>query len=138
MQRQIVLTEIGRDAERIEALQQRVFRVIGQGRDFWTAIHNPAGRPFVSRNRFPGLVHTLLAFGHGPGCVPFIEKRFAPFDELIVDLLDDMRPQRIVAPVREGEPTAQVSHVVLDNSFNPLAQISYGHHQQQLLRKAVD
>ena len=82
----------------------------------------------MSGDRFPGLVHTLFAVGHGPGRVPFVEECFTPFDELVVDLANDFRPECIVAPVREGEPPAQVSHVALDNGVDPLAQIPHRHH----------
>ena len=45
----------------------------------------------------------------------FVEVCLAPFDHLIVDLLHDLRAERVIAPVGEREPAAQRRLVALCN-----------------------
>ena len=68
---------------------------------------------------FPCAVQPLLSSRHGPGCMAFVEERLAPFDQLIVDLLNDLRAERVVAPVGEREPTAQRGLIVFGDGADP-------------------
>src|SRR4026207_2280529 len=82
----------------------------------------------MSGDGFPRLVETLLSFGHDPRRVSFVEERFAPFDELIVDLANDYGAQRVVAPVRKSEPSAQGGFIAIHDGTDPCPQVGMREH----------
>ncbi len=113
------MPQISRDAERVETFEQRILGVLRQRGDLPTAVCNSARGPFVSGDRFPGLIQALLAVRHGPCRVPFVQERFTPFDQLIVDLTDDLCTQRVVAPVGQRKPSAQGGFIAFHNGVDP-------------------
>src|SRR6266513_211671 len=61
------------------------------------------------------------------GLLPRVCSLFrAPLDQLAVDLADDLRAERLIAPVRERDPTAERGLVPFRNSLNLLTQIWRG------------
>src|SRR6185503_13550959 len=123
LQRQIVLPQLCRNPERVQTFQQGIFGMFWQPRDFLAAVYNSTGRPLMYGESFPCTVQPLLSSWHGPGRMAFVEVRLAPFDQLIVDLLDDLRAERVVAPVRECEPATQRRLITLRDCEDALAQI---------------
>ena len=92
----------------------------------------------MRRERLPRAVQSFFSSRHGPGRVSFVQKRFAPFDQLIVDLSDDLRPKRVVAPMRECEPMSQRRFVALYDRTNPITQILKGEDGLQAPRNLLD
>ena len=65
---------------------------------------------------FPCFIQTLFTSWHDPCRMALVQERAAPLDHLIVDLLDDLCAERVVAPVRKGEPSAK-GGLALTHSF---------------------
>src|SRR5215467_4539054 len=80
----------------------------------------------------------LSAIPHGPGRMLFIQKGFAPLDQLIVDLLDNLCAERVVTPVRESDPASQSRLIAFDDAADPLLQVSRPEDARQLGRQLVD
>src|SRR5262249_58129651 len=102
------------------------------------AVRNPAWRPFMRGDRLPGAIETLFPLRHGPGRMLFIQKGFAPLDQLIVDLLNNLCAERVVTPVRESDPASQSRLIAFDNVADPLLQVSRPEDARQLRRELVD
>src|SRR5258706_3366482 len=93
------MPRFGADAETVETLQQRVFSVFRQPRQFFLAIFDPTRRPFALREKFPGGIKTFFPGGHSPSRMTFIQKGFTPLDHLAVNMLVDMGAKDTVTPV---------------------------------------
>ena len=57
---------------------------------------------------------------------------------MIVDLLDNLRAQRVVTPVRKGNPASKSRLIAFHNVADPLAQVSRSEDARQLGRELVD
>src|SRR5262245_7444547 len=102
------------------------------------AVRNSARRPFMRGDRLPGAIETLFPLRHGPGRMLFIQKGFAPLDQLIVDLLNNLCAERVVTPVRESDPASQSRLIAFDNVADPFLQVSLPEDARQLGRELVD
>ncbi len=68
----------------------------------------------------------------------FVQEGLAPFNEFVVDLLDDLRPEGVVAPMRQREPPAQCRLVAFHDEVNPFAEIGECPLGRQTRRDDVD
>ena len=66
--------------------------------EFFPAVFDPPGRPFLLRENFPGGVKASFPAGHRPRGVAFVQKSFAPLGHFSVDLLDNLRAENAIAP----------------------------------------
>lgn len=54
----------------------------------------------------------------------FVQEGLTPLDQFVVDLADDLRAERLVAPVRESDPAAQRRLIALREHAYPLIDIA--------------
>ncbi len=94
----IVLPELRKDTEQGQTFEQSVLRLRRQASQFPSTICNFAGGPFSFGEKLPGTVKPLLPVRHGPGCMAFVQKSFAPLDRFAIDLLGDLSAKIAIAP----------------------------------------
>ena len=68
----------------------------------------------------------------------FVKEGRAPLDHLLVDLLDDLCAKRLVAPVRQREPSAESGLVLLHDFSDSIVQRKRKKYLLQLTGKCVD
>ncbi len=90
--------------------------------DLPATVFDPTGRPFVGGHGLPGLIQTLFTPRHGPCRMTFVQEGPAPLDHLLVDLLDDLCAERVVAPVRQREPSAERGLVLIHDFSDSVIQ----------------
>jgi hypothetical protein len=70
--------------------------------------------------------------------MPLIEEGLAPFDQLIVDLLDDLSAEGVIAPVRECEPSAERRFITPHRAVDLLGEVWKNHDGFETSGKVVD
>src|SRR5690349_20234442 len=68
----------------------------------------------------------------------FVQEGSAPLDHLLVDLLNDLCAERVVAPVRKREPSAKRGLVLINDFSDPIIQRKRKKYLLQLTGKCVD
>ena len=66
-------------------LKQCFLRRLGKLCNLPAAVGNAAWRPLERRKGLPRVVEAFFSFRHCPKCVAFVEKRFAPFNDLAIE-----------------------------------------------------
>src|SRR6185437_7855834 len=96
--------------------------MIRKPRDLPTTVSDSTGRPFVGDHGLPGFIQTLFTSRHGPCGMTFVQEGSAPLDHLFVDLLDDLCAERVVAPVRKCEPSAEGDLILIHDFSDSIVQ----------------